>query len=44
MPPRLLTAHKELDQLVDKCYRTKPFRNDRERIEFLFSEYERLSK
>jgi hypothetical protein len=33
-------AHQELDKAVDKCYTTKNFKNDKERIEFLFELYE----
>jgi len=40
MPPRLKRAHQELDQAIDKCYTTKTFKNDKERIEFLFELYE----
>lgn len=44
MPPKLLKAHKALDSAVDKCYRSKPFKDERERIEFLFEMYEKLIK
>jgi hypothetical protein len=40
MPPALKKAHQELDKAVDKCYTTKSFKNDKERIEFLFALYE----
>ena len=30
---------KKLDKAVDKCYGTKSFKNDKERIEFLFGLY-----
>jgi hypothetical protein len=40
MPPKLKRAHQELDKAVDKCYTTKAFKNDKERIEFLFELYE----
>ena len=33
----------ELDRAVDACYRTKPFDSDRERVEFLFALYEKLT-
>ncbi len=39
MPPELTKAHHELDKAVDKCYRSLPFNNDNERIEFLFGLY-----
>jgi len=28
---------------VDRCYRSAPFANDRQRVEFLFELYEKLS-
>ncbi|TFG83375.1 MAG: class I SAM-dependent DNA methyltransferase [Spirochaetales bacterium] len=40
MPPALVKAHKSLDASVDKCYRTKPFGTELERVEFLFGLYE----
>ena len=40
MPPTLNKAHQELDKAVDKCYSNKSFKNDKERIEFLFELYE----
>lgn len=40
MPPRLKKAHQSLDKAVDKCYTNKTFKNDKERIEFLFELYE----
>lgn len=40
MPPRLRKAHQDLDKAVDKCYTNKNFKNDKERIEFLFELYE----
>jgi hypothetical protein len=43
MPPELLRAHTELDRAVEKCYRAEPFHSDRERVEFLFSLYEKLT-
>jgi len=43
MPPGLSKAHAELDRAVEQCYRTGPFRSDRERVEFLFSLYEKLT-
>ncbi len=39
MPPELTKAHHELDNAVDKCYRSLPFPNDTSRIEFLFELY-----
>lgn len=43
MPPELLRAHAELDHAVEKCYRSEPFHSDRERVEYLFSLYEKLT-
>lgn len=43
MPPELVKAHAELDRAVEKCYRPEPFNSDREREEFLFSLYEKLT-
>lgn len=43
MPPSLSKAHAELDKAVDRCYRLQPFRNDRERLEHLFTLYEQLT-
>jgi hypothetical protein len=43
MPPELLRAHNELDRAVEKCYRSESFHSDRERVEFLFSLYEKLT-
>ncbi len=40
MPPKLKKAHKELDKAVDRCYGNKVFKNDKDRIEFLFELYE----
>ena len=40
MPPKLKKAHQSLDKAVDRCYTTKTFKNDKERIEFLFELYE----
>jgi hypothetical protein len=43
MPPKLAKAHAELDRVVDRCYRPEPFTGDRQRVEFLFTLYERLT-
>lgn len=40
MPLNLKKAHQELDKAVDNCYGSKSFKNDKERIEFLFGLYE----
>ena len=44
MPRQLREAHTRLDRAVDKCYRSAPFSSDRQRVEFLFGLYERLSR
>ena len=43
MPPDLTKAHAELDRAVERCYRPEPFAADRDRVEYLFAEYERLT-
>ncbi len=43
MPKELRDAHKELDRAVDRCYRQQPFTTDRQRVEFLFDLYQRLT-
>jgi hypothetical protein len=43
MPPVLVKAHAELDRAVDLCYRPQPFLNDRQRVEYLFTLYEKLT-
>ena len=43
MPNDLFRAHAQLDRAVDLCYRAKPFESDRERVEFLFALYEKLT-
>jgi hypothetical protein len=42
MPAELRKAHRALDAAVDKLYRTRPFKSDRERVEHLFPLYETL--
>ena len=43
MPGPLIKAHAELDKAVERSYRREPFHSDRERVEHLFSLYEKLS-
>jgi hypothetical protein len=43
MPSELHRAHTELDRVVEKCYRPEAFQSDRERVEHLFSLYEKLT-
>lgn len=42
MPAELRRAHRELDTAVDRLYRRAPFGSDRERVEHLFTAYQRL--
>jgi hypothetical protein len=42
MPAPLVKAHVALDRAVDRCYRRKAFASDQERVEHLFSLYEKL--
>ncbi|MBB1085882.1 class I SAM-dependent DNA methyltransferase [Limosilactobacillus fastidiosus] len=39
MNPRLKAAHEELDQVVDRAYRDRPFKDDNERLALLLSMY-----
>lgn len=43
MPPALVKAHAQLDRTVELCYRPQPFENDRQRVEYLFALYEKLT-
>jgi len=42
MPEGLRTAHHEMDLAIEKCYRSKPFKSDEERLEYLFNLYEEM--
>lgn len=42
MPEGLREAHHQLDIAVERCYRTKPFETDEERLEYLFKLYEQM--
>lgn len=44
MPAPLLKAHQELDKAVDLCYRPQAFQSDRQRVEYLFMLYEKLTQ
>ena len=44
MPPKLVKAHAALDRAVDLCYRPQPFPTERQRVEFLFALYEKISE
>lgn len=43
MPDRLKQAHRHLDDVMDGCYRAKPFGTDEERLDHLFALYEEMS-
>jgi len=43
MPKALRDAHRSLDRAVDRCYRPQSFDSDRQRVEYLFSLYEKLT-
>jgi hypothetical protein len=40
MPAGLHQAHKDLDGVIERCYRSKPFSNDNERLNYLLTAYE----
>lgn len=42
MPKGLREAHHQLDLAVERCYRSKPFESDEERLEYLFKLYEQM--
>ena len=42
MPPNLRRAHQALDRAVDRLYRPRKFSSERERVEHLFTLYERM--
>ena len=42
MPKELLEAHRQNDEIIEKCYRSKPFESDEERLEHLFKLYEQM--
>jgi hypothetical protein len=44
MPKGLLKVHQELDTAIEQCYRLQPFKNDTERLEYLFKQYEEMTK
>jgi hypothetical protein len=43
MPPALVKAHQKLDAAVDATYGKKAFKNDAERVAFLFERYQALT-
>ena len=42
MPEGLREAHRQNDLAVERCYRSKPFESDEERLEYLFKLYEQM--
>ncbi|WP_373400819.1 type IIL restriction-modification enzyme MmeI [Algoriphagus halophilus] len=42
MPEGLLGAHKANDEVIERCYRSKPFESDEERLGYLFKLYEKM--
>ena len=42
MPEGLREAHRQNDLAVDRCYRSRPFESDEERLEYLFKLYEQM--
>lgn len=44
MPDGLRKAHHEMDLAIEQCYRPQPFKNDDERLEYLFKLYEKMIK
>jgi hypothetical protein len=43
MPPGLKDAHHNLDLAVERCYRSKNFSSDEERLEYLFKLYKEMT-
>jgi hypothetical protein len=44
MPAELTKVHAALDKAVDKCYRSRSFTNELNRMQFLFALYEELTE
>lgn len=42
MPDGLREAHRLNDIIIEKCYRSRPFSSDEERLEYLFKLYEKM--
>lgn len=42
MPAALRSAHKSLDETVDRLYRSRPFESDEKRLKVLFAMYEEM--
>jgi hypothetical protein len=43
MPKSLLEYHRDIDSFVETCYQEKPFKSDIERLECLFTMYEKMT-
>lgn len=43
MPEGLKEAHHNLDLAIERCYRSRPFANDEERLEYLFRLYSAMA-
>ena len=44
MPADLRKAHEKLDRAADRLYRSKPFKDDHERMEFLLERYGAMAR
>ena len=44
MPADLREAHHQLDLIVDRCYRERPFADENERLELLLKLYDKMNK
>lgn len=44
IPKKLIDVHKKLDRAVEKCYRSKAFKTDLDRLEVLFELYDNLTQ
>ncbi|MFO7862384.1 MAG: type IIL restriction-modification enzyme MmeI, partial [Salinivirgaceae bacterium] len=42
MPEGLREAHRQNDSIIEKCYRSTPFKSDEERLAYLFKLYEKM--
>jgi hypothetical protein len=42
MPEGLREAHRQNDEIIERCYRSTPFNSDEERLEYLFKLYEKM--
>ena len=43
MPNSLKDAHFQNDLVVESCYESEPFKNDEDRLEYLFKLYEKMT-